>query len=608
MRRAAAALVALAALAIAPAAVAITFQEEGTPYATGAAPYGVVASNFDSFAGPDVATVNGTASNLSVFLRQAGGGFSEESGSPFAVGVGPNYAAVADFNGDTRPDVAVSNFVDGTVTILLRQAGGGFAQEAGAPTGGRASAIAAADFNGDTLPDLAIARWDSAEISVVYRLPGGGFSAAETYQVGTNPRHLAVADFNGDSRLDLAVANLGNNTVQVLLRTERSFTFEPAIVVGDQPANIAGHDLNGDGRPDLAVTNYGSDTVSILLRNEANDGFTAEPGSPIQVGDGPIGLVVGDFDGDGASDLAASNNAADTVTVLRRTLGGFAPDPVDPIPLGDGPYGLAAADFDADGKLDLAVGHDQGSEMRVLLNTTTAPTTPPVDTDGDGVLDPQDLCPTVPANTPDGCPPGGLPPPALGETANAALVSGEVLVGLPGGSAQGARAAQKGVTFVPLTEPRQIPIGAFLDTTEGKVSLRLARDKSGATQSGRFAAGLFQVLQSRRERARGLTELRMKGSASSFRTCRVTGAGARAALSRRAIRRLRARARGRYRTGGRYSAATVRGTTWTVIDRCDGTLTKVKRGKVAVRDFRLKKTIVLTRGKRYLARAQTAAR
>ena len=113
------------------------------------------------------------------------------------------------------------------------------------------------------------------------------------------------------------------------------------------------------------------------------------------------------------------------------------------------------------------------------------------------------------------------------------------------------------------------------------------------------------MLQSRRRAAKGLTELRMKGSAASFRSCRRASAalapGPR--LSRRAIRRLRARARGRYRTRGRHSAATVRGTTWTVVDRCDGTLTKVRRGKVAVRDFRLKKTIVVTRGKRYLAKA-----
>jgi len=62
-------------------------------------------------------------------------------------------------------------------------------------------------------------------------------------------------------------------------------------------------------------------------------------------------------------------------------------------------------------------------------------------------------------------------------------------------------------------------------------------------------------------------------------------------------------AKGRFSTRGRYSAATVRGTIWTVADRCDGTLTTVKRGRVAVRDLRRRRTIVLKAGKRYLARA-----
>ncbi|MGH2836958.1 MAG: hypothetical protein ACRDJY_01260 [Thermoleophilaceae bacterium] len=186
--------------------------------------------------------------------------------------------------------------------------------------------------------------------------------------------------------------------------------------------------------------------------------------------------------------------------------------------------------------------------------------------------------------------------PALGETANAKAVNGEVLVGIP---SRGARASQKGVRFVPLEEARSIPIGSFLDTTKGTVALTTARNRAGKTQSGRFSAGLFQVLQSRKRSARGLTELQLKGSTAGFKSC--GSGGARAALSRRTVRRLRANARGRYRTRGRHSAATVRGTTWTVADRCDGTLTSVKRGEVAVRDFRLKKTIVLTVGKSYLA-------
>jgi hypothetical protein len=109
------------------------------------------------------------------------------------------------------------------------------------------------------------------------------------------------------------------------------------------------------------------------------------------------------------------------------------------------------------------------------------------------------------------------------------------------------------------------------------------------------------VLQSRRGRTKGLTTLSLKGS--SFRRCRSAGSGRRASAAASVIRRLRARARGRFRTRGRHSAATVRGTVWVSADRCDGTLTRVTRGRVAVRDFRRRRTVVVRAGKSYLARA-----
>ena len=208
-----------------------------------------------------------------------------------------------------------------------------------------------------------------------------------------------------------------------------------------------------------------------------------------------------------------------------------------------------------------------------------------------------------------------LPKPSLGEDVNVQAKSGVVLVGVRTGAASsglGARASQKGITFVPLAEARQIPVGSLLDTSKGVVTLQSARNKKGATQKGNFSKGLFQVLQSRK--AKGLTDLALKGS--SFKSCkpakkrgkkrgkrRGKGSGVEAVGSAgRTIRRLSGNAKGRFRTRGRRSAATVRGTIWNVTDRCDGTLTKVKRGKVAVRDFRRKKTIVLKAGKSYLAR------
>ena len=227
------------------------------------------------------------------------------------------------------------------------------------------------------------------------------------------------------------------------------------------------------------------------------------------------------------------------------------------------------------------------------------------DSDGDGVSNASDACPLVAGSPPSGCPAGGLPPPTFGKTVNLTTLQDDVFIRTPGGSASahGARAAQKGQGFEPLIEPRQVPVGTFVDTTNGKVRLASARTAAGGIQFARVADGLFQVLQSRR-RTRGTTELRLKGS--SFRRCGVGARGTQAnaagrRLSRRTIRRLRTSAGGRFRTRGRHSAATVRGTVWITADRCDGTLTRVIRGRVAVRDFRRRRTIGVRSGKSYLA-------
>ena len=195
--------------------------------------------------------------------------------------------------------------------------------------------------------------------------------------------------------------------------------------------------------------------------------------------------------------------------------------------------------------------------------------------------------------------------PVLGESTNAEPVSGRVLVALPprAAAARRGRGSQKGLRFRRLTEPRRIPIGSFLDTKRGRVRLEMAAARRGERQTGEFVGGGFQVLQSRKRSAKGLTELRLKGA--SFRRC-VQSKDASAAKSRgsRTIRRLRGNAKGRFRTRGRFSAATVRGTTWSVADRCDGTLTTVTRGRVAVRDFRRRKNVLLRAGKSYLAPAR----
>ena len=125
-----------------------------------------------------------------------------------------------------------------------------------------------------------------------------------------------------------------------------------------------------------------------------------------------------------------------------------------------------------------------------------------------------------------------LPKPVQGVVVNVAEVSGTVLVGLQAeatGARGSAHASQKGIKFVPLSEAKQIPVGSFLDTRKGTVDLQSAANRSGKRQTGRFRSGLFQVRQSRKRSARGLTDLVLKGG--KFGRCR---AGPRQGRERRA--------------------------------------------------------------------------
>ena len=150
--------------------------------------------------------------------------------------------------------------------------------------------------------------------------------------------------------------------------------------------------------------------------------------------------------------------------------------------------------------------------------------------------------------------------------------------------------------WVPLGQTLQLPVRSRVRARGGAVRL-VAAGRRGR-QSALFGGGSFLVKQPRR--GGGLTELRM--ASGDFSACAAPGEATTAGRRRR-VRRIFGRGRGRFRTRGRNSSATVRGTSWTMVDRCDGTLTKVRRGTVVVRDFQKRRTVVLRAGDRYLAKS-----
>ncbi len=176
-----------------------------------------------------------------------------------------------------------------------------------------------------------------------------------------------------------------------------------------------------------------------------------------------------------------------------------------------------------------------------------------------------------------------LPAPTPGQDVNATPIAGDVLVKVAGTP-----------QFVPLTVPSLVPVGSQFDATKGRVQLTAAR-AGGITDTSQFYDGTFQVSQ---PTPTAIAELRLV--LGDFSVCSLPSFTA-ADKNKRRVRRLWGSGKGKFRTRGRYSSATVRGTVWRTEDRCDGTLTQVQEGSVTVRDIGRKKDIVVRAGKSYLA-------
>jgi len=324
-------------------------------------------------------------------------------------------AAVADLNGDGKPDLILGLFgyddygiYTNTVEVFRGNGDGTFTRMPSIPLLLGVTSIGVADVNGDGKPDLVVFETlgaygysgppppDNANqhsLNTVQVLLGNGDGTFSTGQAIPMPNltqlypvlppgmtglpfaapTLGIGDFNGDGIPDLVLAGASQGTVALYFgKGDGTFKAGPVTQAGLEPTGIVVGDFNGDGKADLAITEpavSGSTNVIILLGN--GDGtFTTAP-ALTGVGSVSSDLVTGDFNGDGILDLAVESAGVSGPGQVNVFLGNgngtFTQEPQSPI-AGTALNGsvLAVGDFNGDGLADLVTGSSASADSLPL--------------------------------------------------------------------------------------------------------------------------------------------------------------------------------------------------------------------------------------------------
>ena len=241
-----------------------------------------IVAGFNYYYYPSLGFSYGERSAAAVLLGTGTGTFEAPQWSFLDEGSATS-AVVGDFNGDGKPDIASSSW-SGYTRVRLGNGDGTF----GSPTftSGYWGSLVASDLNNDGHVELAIAGY--AGVAVFLGTGTGSFGAPHVYAAGASYGGLAAADFNGDGKLDLIASNYSGyaGTVDVLLGDGVGAFAQPVYAaVGAVPVGVAVGDFNGDGLMDAATANNASHNVSVLLNDGIWDGSPPPPPPSVSIGD-----------------------------------------------------------------------------------------------------------------------------------------------------------------------------------------------------------------------------------------------------------------------------------------------------------------------------------
>ena len=353
----------------------------------------VAVGDLDGDGKPDLAVTNNTTNSVSVLRNTSSAGTINGSSFatqvPFTTGADPIGVAIGDLDGDGKPDIATANNSANTVGVFRNTSTSGtisFAAEVPFTGAGSLIDVAIGDLDGDGKPDLAATSSSTDKVSVFRNTAVSGaittdsFSPREDFDTGTTPKLLAIGDIDGDGKPDLIVSDSGaldrvsvlrNTATPGLIDAPSSFAATADFVTGADPNGVAIGDLDGDGKLDIAITNQTDNTVSIFRNTSVSGSISLAAKIDSSTGTTPIGVAIGDMDGDGRPDVVVSNDGG-SVSIFRNTStsGSISLAGEVNVSLAATARDVAVADLDGDGIPDLAIPNIS-TTVSVLHNLTS---------------------------------------------------------------------------------------------------------------------------------------------------------------------------------------------------------------------------------------------
>ena len=187
-------------------------------YETGDDTRTVLSNDLDGDGKPDVITINYSSSTVSVLKNTSNiGKITLASKVDFSTGLQPSSVSIVDFDGDGKPDIAITNFNSNSLSILRNTTSGGvisFDAKVDFVTGLQPSSVSSGDFDGDGKIDLAITNYNSVSVSILKNISTKGvISFADKFDIKGIPLPVSITtnDFDGDRKCDFAVSYITNS-------------------------------------------------------------------------------------------------------------------------------------------------------------------------------------------------------------------------------------------------------------------------------------------------------------------------------------------------------------------------------------------------------------